>query len=72
VCVILAWTNQAQQWASPLGFREGLGVEAVKAASLDALRTTGQNAALARTELLKRAPLLRRAAAQRGARGVDG
>lgn len=70
--LILAWTNQAGQWASPLGFHEGLGVEGVKAASLDALRTTGQNASLARTELLERAPLLRRAAAKREARGVDG
>jgi hypothetical protein len=56
----LDWTDLARQWAATLGFREGMAREAVKAAALEALRTTGQNAALARSELLARAPLLRR------------
>lgn len=56
----LEWVNQAQLWATSLGFREGMGAEAVKAAALEALGTTAQNATLARAELLERSPLLER------------
>jgi hypothetical protein len=56
----LEWMRQAQGWAAVLGFRPALGREALGRASLDALGATGQNATLARRELLERAPLLRR------------
>jgi hypothetical protein len=67
----LEWTDQASFWAASLGFREGMAPEAVKAASLEALGTTSQNAAIARSELLERAPLIRRGyrLSPRGGRG---
>jgi hypothetical protein len=58
--LLLDWTNQAQLWAASLGFREGMAPEQIKATALEALGTTAQNAALARTELLERGPLLKR------------
>lgn len=54
------WVFEAQGWAAQLGFRPGAGAEAVKAAALAALGATAQNASVARSELLARAPLLRR------------
>ena len=58
--LLLDWTNQAQLWATSLGFREGMAPDQIKATALEALGTTAQNAALARTELLDRGPLLKR------------
>lgn len=52
------WTDLTTRWAAALGFRAGMGVEAVKAASLEALGRTGQNAAIAREELDARAEVL--------------
>jgi hypothetical protein len=54
------WMQAAQSWAAILGFRQGQSRETLKRTSLEALGATGQNASLARGELLARAPLLRR------------
>lgn len=53
------WTDITTRWAAALGFRAGMGVDAVKAASLEALARPGQGAAIARQELEDRAELIR-------------
>lgn len=54
------WLDLSQAWAAILGFRPGSGPDALRRAALAALGATAQNAALARSEVLAHAPLLRR------------
>jgi len=47
------WERKLAQWALILGFRPGLSPTALHEAALRALRATGQNARIARTEVLE-------------------
>lgn len=53
-----SWTGQVALWAQALGFRSGASPEAVRQQAREALGATGQDAAIARDELLRVAPLV--------------
>lgn len=54
------WERRSAGWAEALGFRTGAHPEQIKTAALAALSAQGQNAQIAREELLEYAPILRR------------
>jgi parvulin-like peptidyl-prolyl isomerase len=54
------WDDQTYRWAMGLGFGYGMTAEQVRAAALEALSRSGQNAGIARTELDRNADLLER------------
>lgn len=53
------WEDQVYRWTAALGFRFGLAPEQVKAAALEALARSGQNAVITRGEIDEHADLFR-------------
>lgn len=52
------WQNSVAQWAQGLGFQEGMRMDALKAAALRGVSSSGQGARIAREELQGWGPLL--------------
>ena len=52
------WEVAVQRWAETLGFSQGMGGDAVKAAALKAVGATNQGVSLARTDVQNWAPML--------------
>lgn len=52
------WVGRVTEWGVFLGFRTGMASTAIRDASLEGLRATGQNARIARGELMESSPAL--------------
>jgi peptidyl-prolyl cis-trans isomerase NIMA-interacting 1 len=54
------WLRRVAGWAEPLGYTAGMGDRALRARTLEALRSQRQDVLLARAEVLRLSPILRR------------